>query len=108
MNKKRFLCIGMAVCMLGLTGCQKSAETPKETAGGETNQVSETNAKSSFKPPAGSRIDGNGNFVDREGNTYNQEGGWEVPEGGRMDSSGRIYDKDGNLMYGGAVAGSQG
>lgn len=122
MHRKLFLCLCIGACLLGFTGCGK--QTPKETetvpqqteaAGVEASAQNDTGARSAqnqvgggFKPPAGSHVDSKGHIVDKEGNTFDKEGGWQVPEGGHVDSQGRIIDKDGNVMGGGATIGSKG
>ncbi|MDO5345367.1 MAG: DUF3659 domain-containing protein [Lachnospiraceae bacterium] len=116
MNRKKWIGIGILACFMGLTGCKN--QTPGrdkiviqqtenlESAGDQESAGSSTGT--GFKPPAGSRLDKNGNIVDKQGNTFDKEGSWQVPEGGHVDSAGRIIDKDGKVMGGGAKIGSKG
>lgn len=57
--------------------------------------------------PKGARKDSRGYIIMPGGDTFDQNGGWQVPEGGHTDSKGRIYDKNGNLMGGGVRVGSK-
>lgn len=120
MDRRRIVGIGMAVCLVGLTGCAKkdhqSSDKTNEVM--QMSEISENNdgkeksveevAGKGFQMPEGSHIDKNGNIVDREGNTFDHEGRWQVPEGGHVDSKGRIIDKNGKVMGGGAPVGSVG
>lgn len=126
MRRKKWTGLFLAVCLIGLTGCQNQADTPKETNGQQTRQTvenpkeqaenasqapsedAENRVGTGFIPPKGSKLDKNGNIVDPEGNTFNKKGEWQVPEGGSVDSKGYIRDKDGKLVGGGVQVGSVG
>lgn len=119
MRRKRIIGqIMMFSLVIGLTGCnqsqsKKAVEEEVILSSGDSEDTEDNNDSDympglGFRPPKASRRDKNGNIVDPEGNTFNNEGKWQVPEGGRVDSQGRIYDKNGKIMGGGAVVGSQG
>lgn len=109
--------ICMVICLAGLPGCDKKTDNQTEeviqlsempTDSGEKVNSGEEVVGQGFQPPEGSHIDKRGFIVDKEGNTFDKEGGWQVPEGGHIDSKGRIIDKDGKVMGGGAPVGSKG
>lgn len=117
MNRKKMMGMCMVVCLAGLAGCGKKEDSQTEqviqlsempTESGEKGNSVEEVTGQGFKPPEGSHIDKRGFIVDKEGNTFDKEGGWQVPEGGHVDSKGRIIDKNGNVMGGGAPVGSKG
>lgn len=115
MIRRKVAAVCMVLCLAGMTGCSgggageigtvQQSETSWDQEGKAAPQ---DGTGSGFRPPAGSHTDKRGNIVDKDGNTFNAEGEWQVPEGGRVDADGRIIDKDGNVMGGGAKVGSKG
>lgn len=91
MRSKKLVGIYAALCLTVLVGCGGKA-----SKGQEMQQM------------VGSYIDKNGNRVDKDGNTFNEKGEWQVPVGGHVDANGYIRDKNGNIMGGGAKVGSVG
>lgn len=113
-KKAAVLCAGIFLAVMTITGCGSEQTASEETTsrqeetGTEGEKDLNQQTGQGFRPPKGSRVDSNGNIVDKEGNTFSKDGGWQVPEGGHVDAQGRIIDKNGNVMGGGARIGSKG